>query len=60
MKPGFNHADLDIVHEISQNIETFLIGNNSIVDIESARKMLDAGANGISIARAAMGGQIKV
>lgn len=58
MKPGFNYADLDIIHEISQNIETFLVGNNSIVDINSAKKMLDAGANGISIARAAMGGRI--
>jgi TIM-barrel protein len=58
MKPGFNYADLNIIHEISQNIETFLIGNNSIVDIESAKKMLAAGADGISIARAAMGGII--
>lgn len=58
MKPGFNHADLDIVRKISQEVETFIIGNNSIVDVESARKMLNAGANGISIARAAMGGQI--
>ena len=58
MKPGFNYADLDIIHEISQNIDTFLIGNNSIIDIDSAKKMLDAGANGISIARAAMGGRI--
>lgn len=58
MKPGFNYADLHIIHEISQNIETFLIGNNSIIDVDSAKKMLDAGANGISIARAAMGGRI--
>ncbi|PKL67601.1 MAG: hypothetical protein CVV28_04815 [Methanobacteriales archaeon HGW-Methanobacteriales-1] len=58
MKPGFNYADWDIIQEISQNIETFLIGNNSIVDIDSAKKMLSAGANGISIARAAMGGRI--
>lgn len=58
MKPGFNHADLDIVSKISQEVETFIIGNNSIFDVESARKMLNAGANGISIARAAMGGQI--
>lgn len=58
MKPGFNYADLDIIQEISQNIETFLVGNNSIIDVGSAKKMLDAGANGISIARAAMGGRI--
>jgi TIM-barrel protein len=58
MKPGFDYADLDIIHEISQNIETFLVGNNSIIDVDSAKKMLSAGANGISIARAAMGGRI--
>ncbi len=58
MKPGFKYADLDIIQEISQNTETFLIGNNSIVDIDSAKKMLAAGANGISIARAAMSGRI--
>jgi TIM-barrel protein len=58
MKPGFNYADLDIIQEISQNIETFLIGNNSIVDTDSAKKMLDAGADAISIARAAMSGRV--
>jgi tRNA-dihydrouridine synthase len=36
----------------------FLIGNNSIKDIQSARYMIDAGADGISIARAAIGGKI--
>ena len=36
----------------------FIIGNNSIRDVESARKMLAAGADGISIARAAIGGTL--
>lgn len=58
MKPGFNHADLDIVRKISQKVQTFIIGNNSIKDIESTQKMFNAGANGISIARAAISGQI--
>jgi TIM-barrel protein len=58
MKPGFNHADLDIINSISGQIKTFLIGNNSVKDIESGKKMLEAGAQGISIARAAMGGTL--
>lgn len=62
MKPGFNHADLDIIQKISlqesQSSGILLIGNNSITDVESAKKMLNAGANGISIARAAMDGSL--
>lgn len=58
MKPGFNHADYDVIKKISHETSLFLIGNNSIRDLESARKMLAAGADGISIARAAMGGKL--
>ena len=58
MKPGFNHADYDLIKKISQETCLFLIGNNSIRDLESARKMLAAGADGISIARAAVGGKL--
>jgi len=58
MKPGFNCADYDIIKSISQETSLFLIGNNSIRDLESARKMLAAGADGISIARAVMGGRL--
>jgi TIM-barrel protein len=56
MKPGVNYADFNIISQISKEVNIFLIGNNSIVNIESARKMLNMGANGISIARAAMNG----
>ena len=58
MKPGYNYADYDLINLIKRNTELFLIGNNSIRDLESARKMISAGADGISIARAAMNGKI--
>jgi TIM-barrel protein len=59
MKPGFNSADYKIINSIKNNTSNFLIGNNSVKDIESARKMLAAGADGVSIARAIMGGSLK-
>ncbi len=58
MKPGFNHADLNIIKNIKENTKIFLIGNNSIRDLKSAREMISAGADGISLARAAMNGHI--
>ncbi|EKQ55274.1 MAG: TIM-barrel protein, putative [Methanobacterium sp. Maddingley MBC34] len=58
MKPGFNSADYDMVKLIRHETSMFIIGNNSIRDVESARKMLAAGADGISIARAAIGGTL--
>ncbi|MEN6329094.1 MAG: MJ0144 family RNA dihydrouridine synthase-like protein [Methanobacteriaceae archaeon] len=58
MLPGSDSADLEIIRSIKENTSIFLIGNNSIKDIESARRMLNAGADGISIARAAMGGSL--
>ncbi|WP_342766153.1 hypothetical protein [Methanobacterium petrolearium] len=41
-----------------QETSLFIIGNNSIKNLESARKMLASGADGISIARAAIGGTL--
>lgn len=58
MKPGFDSADYEIVKSIKENSDIFLIGNNSIKDLKSAKKMMDAGADGISIARAVIGGII--
>jgi TIM-barrel protein len=58
MKPGFECADYDKIKSIKKETSMFLIGNNSIRDIQSARYMIAAGANGISIARAAIGGKI--
>ncbi|MGB9979213.1 MJ0144 family RNA dihydrouridine synthase-like protein [Methanobacterium sp.] len=58
MKPGYNHADYNIIRTIKENTEIFLIGNNSIHDLKSARDMLSAGADGISIARATLKGSV--
>jgi TIM-barrel protein len=58
MKPGYNHADHDIIKSIKENTEIFLIGNNSIRDLKSARAMLSAGADGISLARITLKGSV--
>ncbi|MDR2967677.1 MAG: tRNA-dihydrouridine synthase [Methanobacteriaceae archaeon] len=58
MKPGFNYADLDIISKIASETDTFLIGNNSIRDIEDINAMINNGADGVSIARAAINGKI--
>ena len=58
MKPGYDHADYELIKSIKINTDIFLIGNNSIRDLDSALKMINAGADGISIARAAMKGTI--
>ena len=51
MKKGVRDADFDLIRQISENTNIFIIGNNSINSIAQAEKMLNAGANGISIAR---------
>ncbi|NYB51028.1 MAG: tRNA-dihydrouridine synthase [Methanobacteriaceae archaeon] len=58
MNPGFDTADYEIIKSIRKETSMFIIGNNSIRDLQSARKMLDAGADGISIARATMNGTL--
>jgi TIM-barrel protein len=58
MKPGFDTADYDLIESIHDETNLFIIGNNSIKSIESARKMLSSGADGISIARAAISGTL--
>ena len=58
MKPGYNHADYSIITSIKNNTDIFLIGNNSIYNLESARKMIAAGADGISMARSLINGLI--
>jgi TIM-barrel protein len=58
MKPGFNSADYELVKLIRQETSLFIIGNNSIRNVESAQKMFSTGADGISIARAAIKGTL--
>jgi len=54
MNPGHDCADLSVIESIRNNVDLFIIGNNSIRDLKSARQMLSSGADGISIARAAI------
>jgi TIM-barrel protein len=58
MNPGHDCADFSIIKSIRNNVDLFIIGNNSIKDLESARQMLLSGADGISIARAAINGTL--
>jgi tRNA-dihydrouridine synthase len=58
MKPGFNCADYSAIESIREKVDIFIIGNNSIRDLRTARNMLSSGADGISIARAAINGDL--
>lgn len=58
MKPDYPEADYKLISHIKKKTDIFLIGNNSIKDIESAQKMVKAGADGISIARALINGKV--
>lgn len=58
MKPGYPHADYDVVSAIKDTTDIFLIGNNSIKNRESAYKMINAGADGFSMARALINGEV--
>lgn len=58
MKPGHPHADYPVISKIKESTDIFLIGNNSIKDIASANKMINSGADGISIARALLNGEV--
>lgn len=59
MKPGVDRADLELVSRVSGAVRRArIIGNNSIRDLRSARAMLDAGADGVSVARAALSGRL--
>lgn len=58
MKPGVDNADLDLISEISNETSICLIGNNSINSVDRAKKMFDAGADGVSLARACISGKL--
>jgi TIM-barrel protein len=58
VKPGYKNADYNVISSIKDNTDIFLIGNNSINNIKSARKMITAGADGISMARSLKNGII--
>ncbi|MCL2687401.1 MAG: tRNA-dihydrouridine synthase [Methanobrevibacter sp.] len=58
MKPGKGYADLKIIEKIASETNIFIIGNNSITNIQTGKNMLNAGASGISIGRAAINGKL--
>ncbi len=50
---GRRGTDLEVLKYYAGKINALLIGNNSVVDIQSARAILDCGAQLFSVARAA-------
>ena len=58
MKPGVDTADYDILNKICGKTSIHVIGNNSVRTHEDYLKMLDNGADSVSVARAALEGDI--
>ena len=58
MNPGVDEADYDIINQISSHTDIHLIGNNSVTSREDYLKMLENGADSVSVARAALQGDI--
>lgn len=58
MKPGVNEADYDILNKICSKTSMHVIGNNSVTSHEDYLKMIDNGASSVSVARAALEGDI--
>ncbi|MFK5956051.1 MAG: tRNA dihydrouridine synthase DusB [Planctomycetota bacterium] len=49
------HADLDVIHAISEAISIPVVGNGDVVDLKSAARMAETGVAGIAIGRGALG-----
>ena len=58
MNPGVDGADYDILNKICGKTSIHVIGNNSVRSHEDYLKMLDNGAESVSVARAALEGDI--
>lgn len=58
MNPGVDEADYDILNKICEKTSLHVIGNNSVKTHEDYMKMLDNGADSVSVARAALEGDI--
>ncbi len=52
-KEGFRGTDLQLLNCYTKALDVAIIGNNSVIDLQSARAILETGANYFSIARAA-------
>jgi len=58
MNPGVDEADYDILNRICGKTSIHVIGNNSVRTREDYLKMIDNGADSVSVARAALEGDI--
>ena len=58
MKPGVHSSDLDLIKKVANNVNIFLIGNNSINSLKDIKDMFNAGAHGVSIGRATLKGKL--
>lgn len=58
MKPGVDSADYDIFNRICSKTGTHVIGNNSVRSHEDYVNMINNGADSVSVARAALEGDI--
>ena len=56
--PGIDEADYEIINRIASITDMHIIANNSVTSHERYQKMLDAGASSVSVARAALDGDI--
>lgn len=58
MKKGVFEADWELLREICNNTDIKIIGNNSVNSEENAKKMIDTGVDGFSIARSVISGNL--
>lgn len=58
MKKGVFDADYNLLREICNNVNIQVIGNNSVNSISNAKKMIETGVNGFSIARGVISGNL--
>ncbi len=56
--PGIDEPDYDIINKIASVTNMHLIANNSVTSREVYDKMLECGADSVSVARAALDGDI--
>ena len=58
MNPGVDDCDFDLLHEICNQTDIFVIGNNSANSKAQIEKILKTGVKGFSIARAVISGKL--
>ncbi len=58
MKKGVFEADWELLHEICNNVNIKVIGNNSVNSKSNLEKMINTGVDGFSIARSIISGNL--